>query len=155
MDDRGRIPKGAAACKANFTIGKEDQGVEEEKAGFIGYFDAGYGVRQVGSEAAQAALGRFEKEVQVVVRKLDELKRKLSLIELARAHIAQTMSETQTLLQFAAILGKPEIYGTLLWLDSAQRYLDLEESRLKREIKCIERRFRRNVQATAEKTAEQ
>jgi len=75
------------------------------------------------------------------VRKIDKLKRQLSILNLARAHITQIMSSPQLTLMYAAILGKPEVYDTLLWLDSERKYLDLEESRLQREIKRIERRF--------------
>ena len=75
------------------------------------------------------------------MRKIDKLKRQLSILNLARAHITQIMSSPQLTLMYAAILGKPEVYDTLLWLDSERKYLDLEESRLQREIKRIERRF--------------
>jgi len=61
------------------------------------------------------------------------------------------MSSPQLTLFFAAMLGKPEVYDTLLWLDGELKHLDLEESRLKREIKRIERRFKRNAAKAEEK----
>ena len=85
------------------------------------------------------------------MRKIDKLKRQLSILNLARAHITQIMSSPQLTLLFAAILGKPEVYDTLLWLDNELKYLELEESRLQREIKRIERRFKRNAAKAEEK----